>query len=80
MATGFPPVKKYIDEEDSKFGPPSKPFKFDNIPVGNINLVFECEDCDEIQKETVSNCVYNGAPMCRECNIEMELLHAEVKI
>ena len=44
----------------------------------DVILVFECDDCNEIQKEMASVAVYNGAPLCPKCENIMELSHAEV--
>lgn len=66
-----------IREDDS--GPLENPFEFDNIPPSDVEVVFECEDCNKKETDYVSNITYNGAPIC--CNgEEMMLSHCKVKI
>lgn len=73
---GILPVRKYLEDD----GDSTKPFKFKNVPPSDIILVFECEDCNIIEKDDVSNVAYNGAPICSKCNNVMMLSHGEVKV
>jgi hypothetical protein len=46
----------------------------------DVILVFECEDCDNIEKEMASVAVYNGPPLCEKCKNIMDFSHGEVPI
>ena len=47
------------------------------VEPSKIDLVFECEDCENVEKDSVANVTYNGPPIC--CSVEMMLAHAEVQ-
>lgn len=46
------------------------------IDPGDVELVFECEDCQRKKKVIMSTVIYNGAPLC--CSVPMMISHAEI--
>jgi len=40
---------------------------------------FDCDECNAKEHCSVSEAIYNGPPMCPECNVEMEISHIIVE-
>lgn len=37
------------------------------IPLRELTLEFECEECGSTESTSADDAVYNGAPLCFEC-------------
>ena len=48
------------------------------VSTTKINVNFECEQCGHQEKCSIVEAIENGAPMCQDCDIEMDLVDAEV--
>ena len=47
------------------------------LSPSEVDVVFQCEDCERIKKDWVANVIYNGPPSC--CGVQMMLLNVETK-
>jgi NAD-dependent SIR2 family protein deacetylase len=44
------------------------------IQPDSIYMEFYCDRCEKREENVdVQECIYNGPPMCSDCNIEMSL-------
>ena len=48
------------------------------VSTTKINVNFECEHCQQTKQCPISEAIENGAPMCTDCDTEMDLVDAEV--
>ncbi len=54
--------------------------KTTTVDPKDITCVFSCEDCEKEEKESVSTIAYDGAPVCTNCDVIMELDHVIVEV
>ena len=48
------------------------------VSTTKITVNFECGECGHTENCLIPEAIENGAPMCPDCDIEMELVDAEV--
>ena len=48
------------------------------VSTTKIDVNFECANCQRTTQCGISEAIENGAPMCTECEIVMDLVDAEV--
>jgi len=49
------------------------------VSTTKIDVNFECEKCQRTEQCGMAEAIENGAPMCQQCNIKMDLVDAEVR-
>jgi transcription elongation factor Elf1 len=52
--------------------------KMSRISAVKVDVNFQCPKCDIEKSCNISEAIYNGAPMCQDCEEEMELIDCEI--
>ena len=43
------------------------------IDLDKISIVYECPECERPEKESITNAIEYGGPMCFKCGHEIEM-------